>query len=252
MIRNFRDIGGIINKDGFAVRPGFFYRSARLDRLNEDDFKFIKGRNISKIYDLRTQYEVDKTPDVRVDGTEYIHWHLSDSRDVANDSFMQLRAKMITAKDDSERVKYIPDMKVAYTETVLVEYNRNRFIGLIRELCQCDKPVLWHCTSGKDRTGMTAATLLEILDVDREVIMQDYLESTENAVYEAEVIARKYAEKGSSDELVEAMRRMYLLDGDNLVEFFKIADETKLFREFDSIKQDFKSRMLIDIHRKKL
>ena len=36
-------------------------------------------------------------------------------------------------------------------------------------------PVLFHCTSGKDRTGVVIATLLVVLGIDRELVVQEYL-----------------------------------------------------------------------------
>lgn len=40
-------------------------------------------------------------------------------------------------------------------------------------------PLLFHCSAGKDRTGIAAALLLGALGVDREVIMEDYMLSAE-------------------------------------------------------------------------
>ena len=36
-------------------------------------------------------------------------------------------------------------------------------------------PVLFHCTSGKDRTGVVVASLLLALGIDRDLIVQEYL-----------------------------------------------------------------------------
>lgn len=41
-------------------------------------------------------------------------------------------------------------------------------------------PVFFHCTSGKDRTGVVIAGLLSVLNLDRELIIQEYLWSTGN------------------------------------------------------------------------
>ena len=40
-------------------------------------------------------------------------------------------------------------------------------------------PALFHCTTGKDRTGWAAAALLTLLDVPKKTVMEDYLRSNE-------------------------------------------------------------------------
>jgi len=40
-------------------------------------------------------------------------------------------------------------------------------------------PALFHCTTGKDRTGWGSAALLSLLDVPRDIVMQDFLKSNE-------------------------------------------------------------------------
>ena len=36
------------------------------------------------------------------------------------------------------------------------------------------RPVLWHCTAGKDRAGYAAAILLRVLGVPEQVVLDDY------------------------------------------------------------------------------
>ena len=40
-------------------------------------------------------------------------------------------------------------------------------------------PALFHCTTGKDRTGWAAAALLTLLGVPKDVVMEDYLRSND-------------------------------------------------------------------------
>jgi protein-tyrosine phosphatase len=49
------------------------------------------------------------------------------------------------------------------------------FARLMTELASAEhRPAVFHCTAGKDRTGLAAALLLEVLGVDRELILDDY------------------------------------------------------------------------------
>ena len=57
----------------------------------------------------------------------------------------------------------------------LVNAHAHRFAELFQHLLQADTPLLFHCTAGKDRTGVAAALVLLALGVPRDVVMQDYL-----------------------------------------------------------------------------
>ena len=43
--------------------------------------------------------------------------------------------------------------------------------------------VLWHCTQGKDRTGIAAASLLMALGVERKEIMRDYMRTNRSCAF---------------------------------------------------------------------
>ncbi|SUZ93175.1 uncharacterized protein METZ01_LOCUS46029 [marine metagenome] len=56
-----------------------------------------------------------------------------------------------------------------------------------------NQPVIFHCSAGKDRTGVLAATILDVLGVGREEIVADYLET--NVAIDA-ILARLQAMPG--------------------------------------------------------
>jgi protein-tyrosine phosphatase len=57
----------------------------------------------------------------------------------------------------------------------LVNDQSHRFAELFEHLLAEDTPLVFHCTAGKDRTGIAAALILQALGVPRDVVMQDYL-----------------------------------------------------------------------------
>ena len=61
----------------------------------------------------------------------------------------------------------------------LVNDQAQRFAELFEHLLQDDAPVVFHCTAGKDRTGVAAALILLALGVPRELVVQDYLLTNE-------------------------------------------------------------------------
>lgn len=62
----------------------------------------------------------------------------------------------------------------------LVQDHAHRFAELFEHLLQADGPLLFHCTAGKDRTGLAAAFILSALGVSREDIERDYLLTNEH------------------------------------------------------------------------
>jgi len=59
----------------------------------------------------------------------------------------------------------------------LVSIHRDQFLGFFQALLDADGPVLFHCSTGKDRTGVAAALLLMALGVSEEDIVKDYMRS---------------------------------------------------------------------------
>jgi protein-tyrosine phosphatase len=54
-----------------------------------------------------------------------------------------------------------------------------RYHVALREIAEGKLPFAYHCTAGKDRTGLFSAILLTILGVPRDAIREDYLLSNE-------------------------------------------------------------------------
>ena len=73
-----------------------------------------------------------------------------------------------------EAAKAIPDMNLFYRELPL---NNPAYRAMFRAICEGETPLLFHCTAGKDRTGVAAALILTMLGVSRDDVMADYLHS---------------------------------------------------------------------------
>ena len=71
--------------------------------------------------------------------------------------------------------------------------------------------ILWHCTEGKDRCGITSALVLEMLGVDRETILEDYLKTNlVNIPKAAEIHDRLLATHGK--EFADNVYRAFIAD----------------------------------------
>lgn len=160
MIQNRRDLGGLQTIDGRRIRPGCLVRSAHLHQAAEEDLA-----GIATIVDLRTPGEVRQAPD-QAWRKEYLPLPV----------FTDEQAGISHEKDVSEQL--LPDFGYVYGR--LVNECADSFRAILLAIMTHDfsrGAVLWHCTEGKDRCGLTTALILEILGVDRKTIMEDYLKT---------------------------------------------------------------------------
>ena len=234
MIRNLRDLGGIVNSEGKKIKKGLFFRSAKLCEIDAADLKWFADNNITRIIDLRTVGEVMRSPDVIIPGTEYVNWYLQDdNNEEERVNFKKVFEKCFAPGNDDEKIALMPDMTEIYRNMVNGEFASRRFSELIRGIVSYDKgAVLFHCTSGKDRTGMTAAAICCILGVDRGTIYDDYLISRAHAEWEAARMRRDFKEMGASDRLADTLMQLFTLDRRYLDAFFDEIE--KLYGSIDS------------------
>ena len=194
MIQNKRDLGGLKTTDGKRIRPGCLVRSAQLQQADEEDLA-----GIATIIDLRTPGERGQAPD-RSWYREYLplpvitdeQAGISHEKDIDEDiphDFRVLYAKLISECTDALRTILLAIMNHDYSKGA----------------------VLWHCSEGKDRCGMTTALVLEMLGVDRETIMEDYLKTNLVNLPKA-VRVREQLLKTHGEEVAEEAYRAYIAD----------------------------------------
>ncbi len=219
-IRNIRDLGGTPTADGRSIRPRRLIRSAHLGSASEEDLLFLRREySLSAVLDLRTNQERLEKPD-RAEGLAYFPIPVIDD----------LRAGITHEKGVEE--KEFPDMAFLYRLMVTRPATQAGFARALRRIFTWDYSqgaILWHCTEGKDRCGMTTALVLEALGVDRDTILRDYLETNRTSllrarsVYErllplrGEVFARSVYRAYVADERYiraawDAMGENYLTD----------------------------------------
>jgi len=174
---NLRDLGGHQTRDGGRVRTGLAYRSTDLSRLDGDDAAALARLGIRTVYDLRTDGERAAQPDRLPPGAAYV------VADVVRDSSGMTPANFTGVFEDPQRAeealgggraaRFFVD---AYREFVHLESARAAYHRLFADLASGEySPALFHCTTGKDRTGWAAAALLLLLDVPDDVVMEEYL-----------------------------------------------------------------------------
>ena len=151
-ILNARDLGGLKGTNGF-IPHGRFYRTATLAHANEADRTMLHDRGITLDIDLRTWIEAEGKED-RLQG---------DHR------FTYRRISLL----DAGVSDWFRGLHGLYLHT-LAEH-QNDFREVFHTMATYDDgAILYHCTSGKDRTGMVTAILLDLAGVSRVTIIRDY------------------------------------------------------------------------------
>lgn len=165
-IQNFRDLGGYPSYNTHKqVRWGMIYRSAEINRLNDFSFRELKHLGIKTIVDLRGLDEsANKTP--LQEGIHIIHIP------VTVGSLSHILQGIENHSIQTDTVYRIAEAG----SRALVREHIPVFRQLFDVLLEKDNyPLIIHCSSGKGRTGIAAALILSALDVNSDIIMEDYL-----------------------------------------------------------------------------
>ena len=153
---NFRDLGGYpVGRDRF-VRTGLLFRSDGLDTLTaQDAHLLIDGGGLATVVDLRSEEELAFSgPSLLEKGGVAVH-HVP---------IVDRTQQFFT---DGE-----PRISSAYLK--IIAEAEQRFVGAVQLLADLEGPTVFHCAAGKDRTGLLAAFVLDIVGVDDDLIADDY------------------------------------------------------------------------------
>ena len=150
--RNTRDLGGLPTANGH-VRKGKLLRSGALCFASRADASKLHGLGIQTLLELRLPIEIQTDGADKSYLTERIprtiHWPMGNSHGIGREAY----------------VSYLNENEELFRD----------FFHLLAE--PGSYPVLYHCSAGKDRTGILTALLLEHLGTPRKVIIDDYIHS---------------------------------------------------------------------------
>jgi protein-tyrosine phosphatase len=177
---NVRDTGGYRSAYGLEVRPGRLFRGDSLSRLTSADVERLDRLGLRAVIDFRSAGEVLLGGDDRLPyGAEYVHLPVSGGD-------LGALYELIASGDHERQRRELGDGRAA---SFMAEMNRGfvadarqreAFGAALRLLCSPGRlPLLYHCTSGKDRAGWMTAIVLTALGVPRELVLRDYLLSND-------------------------------------------------------------------------
>jgi protein-tyrosine phosphatase len=206
-IVNLRDLGGYTTADGATVARGLVYRSNQLSGIPEDDMEKLAALDLKVDYDLRTVDERDARPDELPPGVEYVVVDvLADSPQAGPAMLEKLMTDPAAANEELGGGKVEEGFRESYREFVTLPSAKAEFSKMFHGLADEEKlPALFHCTTGKDRTGWAAAALLTLLGVPKDQVYEDYLRSNDNILPAYKHAIDPFVEAGGDPEIPAAI-----------------------------------------------
>lgn len=162
---NFRDLGGHPTAAGRVVRKDMVYRSAHLAQLNSEGPHPLESIRLRTLITLQSRLEVRHLGPPRSEflqsGVRWEHIPIGDSW-FRDDGFHKI------------------DTQPGNEHLVILTEFRNDWQMFFKLLAEREVyPLLFHCSAGRDRTGVGAAMLLDLLGVSRDTIVADFLVSNQ-------------------------------------------------------------------------
>lgn len=229
---NFADLGGIVTMEGRSVKWGKIYRSGELSGLTDEDVAYMASLKLDAIIDFRFPAEKEEAPDKFPSGVDTIPIPVADG-----------------SYDESTIIRWLMTGDTEAFDTMLVHVNRilvteeqksfEEFFNYIEE----GKTVLFHCTKGKDRAGFAAAMFLSALGVDRETIIDNYLNSNDYLSEITEATINYVISKGLNGEL---LRPILEVRPEYIQTAFKIIDN-----EYGGVESYLRNNLKVDIEKLK-
>jgi protein-tyrosine phosphatase len=158
---NFRDLGGYESADGSWVTPRRLYRADGPHALTSADAEKMRGLGLVTVIDLRTAQEADERGRYVTTLAGIVEHHLP----------------MIDVLPDADELPdWIDPNVVADQYRSMLEHGSATVGTALRLLSDAAAyPAMFHCSAGKDRTGILSAILLGLLGVPDDTIVADYV-----------------------------------------------------------------------------
>lgn len=174
-VKNLRDLGGIPAADGKTVRYGKLYRSGHLGKITPKTARCLRDeKGLRTVIDLRAPAELSHKRDVLPSGVDYLH--IPPLTDEQNPAVTRHTGRSVLSRIMNFEGGASGYLAHTYRTMISSEPSLEALRKFMRAVIEEeDGAVLWHCTQGKDRTGVAAAALLLALGAGREEIMRDYM-----------------------------------------------------------------------------
>jgi protein-tyrosine phosphatase len=157
---NFRDLGGYACAGG-RTRWGVLYRADGLQDMTVGDVARYNSLGIGIAYDLRRDSERELRPD------PVPNVQLCVTSPILDAGIEPIDRGSVAGPRGGEQL-----LRTMYAN--MLTYSASMFGTLLTMIVDDGRPAVFHCHGGKDRTGLAAALILELVGVDRKTVLDDY------------------------------------------------------------------------------
>lgn len=204
-VLNMRELGGYVLPDGRVVKKGLLLRGGALSSLSNEDRDLLRSKfTLAADFDFRTEGEIEHAPDRIIAGVKYVWFPTIDPQtekvadmSLPKEAYKDLPGWLISHASDP-LVQSIASR--IYTDMVMNEWTQIQYAAFMQSILNTENgAIFWHCSQGKDRTGLGAAFILCALGADRELILQDYLISGEYYKEDVDRLCESLATEAEKD-----------------------------------------------------
>ncbi|NCF17038.1 MAG: hypothetical protein GWP63_02280 [Haliea sp.] len=178
-IVNFRDLGGYPAAAGRQVKWGVLYRSGTFAHSSRADLEGLAKLQLTSLVDFRSSAEKEEEPNHLPEPPGFTVVEIP----TLDDGNKALVGDIMERIESGNFDGFDPNRAMMQANRQFATEFTPQFRQFMHTIVEADgRPVVWHCSAGKDRTGFASAILLRVLGVPRDVVMQDYLASRQHAL----------------------------------------------------------------------
>ncbi len=210
-VLNFREMGGLPGAEGKRIRSGLLYRSGHWSQATDTDVEALANYGLASVVDFRA--DIDRTgdggPNRLPDGPEYLSLEMTDSSGRGH----EIRSALFGGDQAVIEERFGGGKAEAFARDGVIEMALEpekqevfaRFLDVVAD--EARRPMLFHCSAGKDRAGWAATLIALALGVPDDAIIEHYVASNIHRPVEQRVA--HYAERGLD---VTALRPFLAVD----------------------------------------
>ena len=234
-VSNFRDVA-----IGSKMKKKILFRCAKLSTLTDGDIKKLEELNPHAIIDFRDPKEIQKAPD-----------NLSKSlleKSISLPISASTLNRMVIQKniDGDNELTYEKVMEESYKK--YINNHKHVWKEFIKILLDSNNhPVIFHCSAGKDRTGIASFLIQKLLDNSMDLIFENYLMSNKLLTSIAATAEQTTSSKKDDNQVSQIMlntlgkvKKTYLLSAIDEIQNKFISVEKYIIEELGYSKIDIK------------
>ncbi|MCD7807783.1 MAG: tyrosine-protein phosphatase [Erysipelotrichaceae bacterium] len=207
-INNFRELSGYTNKDGKTMKSGKIFRGAALDQITDEEATYMEDTlGIRYILDYRDEGEAHLTPDYHFSKASYERISALHIDDQEGFDFGNMMSGKMTVAKLKGMLEYL---QLGYK---YMPFNNDAYKRLFEILLEDNGHIYFHCSAGKDRTGVSAFLIMMALGMSEEDGVKEYMKSND---YLKSYVVNFYKEHPSAHLVKKYVDKLLFVQEENI------------------------------------